>query len=845
MRIKQIAILTVLLFAFGFTNAQIRIIHVDPSVDQITFENMGAVQENVGNKILCARFEYTFGTIANDATVVSGNLIMNPGEMVTIEWSGLLNNVSSDLGLYTSTAFTDPSAMIDFMQYGASGIGREGIAVLAGLWAAGTFVENPGPFEFTGGATDFGVAFWMNSTSIDPVVRIVDVDPLTDQITIENFGGIQENIGDLFLCARGSYTFTTISNETTVINGSLILNPGATVTIAWTNELNDLSSDLGLYSSTTFADPNDMIDFMQYGAGGLGRESEAVIAGLWSSGTFVENPGPFNFTGGVNDFGAAFWQNTPIDPIDVRLTFIDGEQDLIRIKNFGSSSEDVGALFLCARFNYTFNSIAADVNVIQGNLVLNPGDSVLVHWNNELNDISSDVGLYATIGFGDFHAIIDFMQYGVGGFGRENVAIEAGIWTAGDFVENPGPFQFFGNLGDNGSSFWSNTPPEPLVFDVRITHVNPINDQITIKNFGIDEANVGDLILCARSQYTFGSIASETTLINGSFNVATGDSVTVQWPNQLDDISSDLSLYETTLFTDPNEMVDFMQYGAGGLGRENIAVLKGIWTAGDFVENPGPFQFFGNLGDYGLSFWSNTPPEPLVFDVRITHVNPINDQITIKNFGIDEANIGDLILCARSQYTFGSIASETTLINGSFNVATGDSVTVQWLNQLDDVSSDLSLYETTLFTDPNEMVDFMQYGAGGLGRENIAVLKGIWTAGDFVENPGPFQFFGNLTDYGSAFWTNGAVGIGSVNDLYDQIIIQNNSDGRIKLIIRIKDFDSFKIQLMSTDGKINSVYALNANVSEYVIPTKNLSSGIYLLHFVVDELLLTKKVLLY
>jgi len=41
----------------------------------------------------------------------------------------------------------------------------------------------------------------------------------------------------------------------------------------------------------------------------------------------------------------------------------------------------------------------------------------------------------------------------------------------------------------------------------------------------------------------------------------------------------------------------------------------------------------------------------------------------------------------------------------------------------------------------------------GNGRESVAVAKGIWGTGDFVDAAGPYSYVGNGTDTGVAFWT--------------------------------------------------------------------------------------------
>ena len=178
MKLKILSLSLVFMFLSVSLFSQLRITHVDPLADEITITNMGSLQDNVGNKILCIRLEYTFGTIANDVTVTSGNLLLNPGESVTVKWDGFLDDTSSDVGIYSSTAFSDPSAMLDFMQYGGSGIGRENVADMASLWTAGTFVENPGPFTYTGSAIQHGFELWDNGN-----VGVQEIEELNAAIT--------------------------------------------------------------------------------------------------------------------------------------------------------------------------------------------------------------------------------------------------------------------------------------------------------------------------------------------------------------------------------------------------------------------------------------------------------------------------------------------------------------------------------------------------------------------------------------------------------------------------------------------------------------------------------------
>lgn len=138
--------------------------------------------------------------------------------------------------------------------------------------------------------------------------KLLVVDPVADTVTIKNFGPTTEDVGSYRLCSL--ITYRTLSTQTTVINGSLNLAPGAEVTVSISgNWLNDTAADLGLYLPTgSFGLAANMIDFTQWGSSPNGRESVAVTKGIWTAGTFINVASPFEFTGGVSDFGVNFWQ---------------------------------------------------------------------------------------------------------------------------------------------------------------------------------------------------------------------------------------------------------------------------------------------------------------------------------------------------------------------------------------------------------------------------------------------------------------------------------------------------------------------------------------------------------
>lgn len=145
-------------------------------------------------------------------------------------------------------------------------------------------------------------------------IRITAVDPISNSITITNTTGNTIDISDYRMCSLFSYS-NDITNGTTVITGDPSAIPdGGDLVIEW--PINDGAADVALYlPSGSFSDPSAIVDFMQYGASGLGREDEASEAGLWTAGTFVENNGPMIWIGTCSDHSAGNWVSTDLDEI--------------------------------------------------------------------------------------------------------------------------------------------------------------------------------------------------------------------------------------------------------------------------------------------------------------------------------------------------------------------------------------------------------------------------------------------------------------------------------------------------------------------------------------------------
>lgn len=160
----------------------------------------------------------------------------------------------------------------------------------------------------------------------------------------------------------------------------------------------------------------------------------------------------------------------------LKLNYVNPATNEITIKNYGSSAVDITSYRFCALFEYA-NIAIGDVAIVAGDLNLAADEEVTVSWNagSGFNTTQSDLGLYLPNGsFGSAASMVDFMQYGAAGQGREGVANTAGLWTAGQFLTGTGPWYYIGDGSLSGLNQWSD---EPLVVgpstDVRINEVDP------------------------------------------------------------------------------------------------------------------------------------------------------------------------------------------------------------------------------------------------------------------------------------------------------------------------------------------------------------------------------------
>ncbi|NNC70873.1 MAG: hypothetical protein HKN90_08645, partial [Flavobacteriaceae bacterium] len=159
----------------------------------------------------------------------------------------------------------------------------------------------------------------LSSLLVNSQIRLVEVRPTEDKVTIKNFGGSAVDISQYYFCSL--FVYPQLQNLT-VDSGSLNLAGGASVTLSGFS-INDSDGDMGLYlpgSPGNFGNQNFMVDFMQWGDANNGRESVAVAKGIWENDAFMNGTGPFVYNGDGTQNGIEFWAEGTLSTNDEFLT---------------------------------------------------------------------------------------------------------------------------------------------------------------------------------------------------------------------------------------------------------------------------------------------------------------------------------------------------------------------------------------------------------------------------------------------------------------------------------------------------------------------------------------------
>lgn len=565
--------------------------------------------------------------------VIEGSTNIPAGGSVIL--SGLdLGDADGALALYISGPFTDANNIRHFVQWGGDVNGdREDVAVAAGLWTAGAFIDissfqTGNSLEFDGDGTS--VSDWTIQTnptlgadapaaSSKRAVIIQELsfqgDSNTDRFELVNTSSESVDVSGWFLCpAVGVYPPISSLN---VVEGSTTIPAGGSVVFSG-QDLGDNEGTLAIYNTNSFTDTSAIVDFVQWGADiGNDRETVAVSANLWAQGEFVDVSAiqvgnSIEYDG--DGIAASDWaiQSTPtlgpaLPPMAAgvkravvikELTFAGGtDEDRFEIQNNGSTSIDVSSWFLCPAIG-VYPPISS-LTIIEGNTTIPAGGSIIFS-GQDLGDTEGTLAIYNTNSFTDTSAIVDFVQWGANVLGdRENIAVDAGLWTANEFVDisalqDGNAIEYDGD-GVSASDWAVQTNPSlgPITpapagakGDIIIKELSfdsdASNDRFEIVNNGSSPVDISSWILCpAIGVYP---PISSLTIVQGSTTIPAGGSVIFSGQD-LGNTGGTLALYIDNSFSSPASIVDFVQWGSNvGNDRESVAVSANLWVSGEFVD---------------------------------------------------------------------------------------------------------------------------------------------------------------------------------------------------------------------------------------------------------------------
>lgn len=145
------------------------------------------------------------------------------------------------------------------------------------------------------------------------------------------------------------------------------------------------------------------------------------------------------------------------------------------------------------------------------------------------------------------------------------------------------------------ASYADNTPL------LKITEVNTVTNEITLKNFGQGTIDISLYKLISDNSQI--NNLSSMTIVQGALNLSPQDDITLTGM-PLEITGEGLALYApATNFSDPTDLIDFVQWKTVGSSQEAIAVGQGKWTSGTLVQGDAPFKFIGNGANYGFNYW--------------------------------------------------------------------------------------------------------------------------------------------------------------------------------------------------------------------------------------------------
>ena len=478
----------------------------------------------------------------------------------------------------------------------------------------------------------------------------------------------------------------------------------------------------------------------------------------------------------------------PPDPL-VLITELanDGTNTFVELHNPGQVAVDLSGWFLCHRFQYTVGGTLDEVLIpAAGTVVVQVSGSeldathadVLAEWFFPVADFSTgDMGLYESGAFHIPEEMVDFLEWDMPGQGREAEADLACLWDAGDFIPNPlseSTFQLDSDEveGDSTSSadytvrsFALNNlrvfppPPPPTSGDAdgdedidlhdvaAFQECNfgpeiPPDDECT-QNFDFDGDLDVDLVDFAALQVVFTGTRLPIDL-------------TISGPDQVDETATaDYSAMVTYTLGPAETLTDGADWSVDPATYATIdtsGMLTTLEVEGDQSATiTAAFSFEGMPAIEGTLAITITDqseaPEPVDGTIVITELagDGTNTYVELFNTGDFEIDLTDWWLCLNPEFKYEEIAIESCDVLGP-----GAVLVIQLGGTLDSSLADhaitispatldvgdIALYvgqDFSIFSDPDYIREYLQWGAAGQNRENVGADAGLWNEGSYVD----------------------------------------------------------------------------------------------------------------
>jgi len=102
-----------------------------------------------------------------------------------------------------------------------------------------------------------------------------------DWVELANMGADTIDVSSWWLCAR--FVYRQLVGLTIIVGDDLVIGPFEILVVAAGMDLDDTASDLGLYTTNSFASTAAMVDFLQWGTSvDVGRSDVAADKGIWT-----------------------------------------------------------------------------------------------------------------------------------------------------------------------------------------------------------------------------------------------------------------------------------------------------------------------------------------------------------------------------------------------------------------------------------------------------------------------------------------------------------------------------------------------------------------------------------